>query len=42
MILDLNKLKKKNNIQTDICIIGGGTVGLYLAHELKKKKGHCN
>lgn len=38
MILDLNKLKKKNNIQTDICIIGGGTVGLYLAHELKKKK----
>lgn len=38
MILDLNKLKKKNNIQTDVGIVGGGTVGMYLAQELKKKK----
>jgi len=35
MIKNLNKEKKYNKLSTDICIVGGGTVGLYLAEILK-------
>ena len=38
MIIDLKNLKKKNEISAKICIIGGGTVGLFLAHRLRLSK----
>lgn len=34
MIINLNNLPKKNKITANVCIIGGGTVGLFLAHRL--------
>lgn len=36
MIVDLKKLSKENIVQSKICIIGGGTVGLFLANKLKE------
>lgn len=36
MIIDLKKLSKENIVQSKICIIGGGTVGLFLANKLKE------
>ena len=38
MIKNLNTEKKYNKLSTHICIIGGGTVGLYLADVLKSNK----
>lgn len=38
MITDLKNLKKNNKISAKICIIGGGTVGLFLAHRLRLSK----
>ena len=38
MITNLNNLPKKNKILANICIIGGGTVGLFLAHRLSLNK----
>ena len=38
MITNLNNLPKKNKISANICIIGGGTVGLFLAHRLSLNK----
>ena len=35
MIVDLNNLEKINKLDTKICIIGGGLVGLYLANKLR-------
>jgi len=35
MIVDLNNLEKVNKLNTTICIIGGGLVGLYLANKLR-------
>jgi hypothetical protein len=38
LIIDLKNLKTKNKITSKICIIGGGTAGLFLAHTLRLKK----
>jgi len=38
LIIDLRNLQKKNKISANICIIGGGTVGLFLAHTLRLKR----
>ena len=38
MITDLNLLKKNNIKSTKVCVIGGGTVGLFLANKLKEKQ----
>jgi hypothetical protein len=38
MINNLNTEKKYNKLSTHICIVGGGTVGLYLADALKSNK----
>ena len=35
MIVNLNNLEKVNNLDTKICIIGGGLAGLYLANKLR-------
>jgi hypothetical protein len=35
MTVDLNNLEKVNKLDTTICIIGGGLVGLYLANKLR-------
>jgi hypothetical protein len=35
LIIDLKNLKKKNKISARVCIIGGGTVGLFLAQRLR-------
>jgi hypothetical protein len=35
MIVDLNNLEKVNKLDSEICIIGGGLVGLYLANKLR-------
>lgn len=35
MIIDIKNLKKKNKISERVCIIGGGTVGLFLAQRLR-------
>lgn len=38
MIINLKDLKKYNRIQSKICIIGAGTVGLFLANQLRLNK----
>ena len=35
LITDLKNLNKNNKISAKVCIIGGGTVGLFLAHRLR-------
>lgn len=38
MITNLKNLKKNNRISAKVCIIGGGTVGLFLARRLRLSK----
>jgi hypothetical protein len=38
LIINLKNLKKYNQIQSKICIIGAGTVGLFLANQLRLNK----
>jgi len=38
LIINLKNLKKYNQIQSKICIIGAGTVGLFLANQLRVNK----
>src|ERR1051326_1369834 len=34
MILDARTLTAESNLETDVCIVGGGTAGIVLAREL--------
>ena len=38
MIINLNKINKYNKLSAKVCIVGAGTVGLFLASQLSLKK----
>ena len=38
MITNLKNLEKNNRISAKVCIVGGGTAGLFLAHRLRLSK----